>query len=62
LQEGNEVLNPPGIRVEDVSAELAHEIGVVDLGGPPQTGQSHTRQGGVKIQEIVYGIEPEVLA
>ena len=32
LQEGNEVLRPPGILlVDDVSAEFAHEIGVVHL-------------------------------
>src|ERR1700730_16519044 len=39
LQEGNELLNPPGILlVEDVSAELAHEIGVVHLSGLPKRG------------------------
>ena len=39
LQEGNEVLNPGGVLLlEDVCAELAHQIGVVHLSGPPQTG------------------------
>src|SRR5260370_871166 len=39
LQEGNELLNPPGILLlEDVSAELAHEIGVVHLSSPPKPG------------------------
>jgi len=39
LQEGNEVLNPPGILlVEDVFAELAHEIGVVHLSALPKRG------------------------
>jgi hypothetical protein len=52
-QKGNEVLNPPGILlVEDVSAELAHEIGVVHRSGPPQTRQSHTRQEGVKYRKL----------
>jgi hypothetical protein len=56
-------LNPPGIPlVEDFSAELAHKIGVVHLSGPPQTRQSHTKAGWSEIQEIVYGIEPEVPA
>src|SRR5260370_34940558 len=37
LQEGNELLNPPGILLlEDVSAERAHEIGVVHLSSPPK--------------------------
>jgi hypothetical protein len=62
LQEGNEVLNSPGILlVEDVCAELAYEIGIVHLSGPPQNKQSYTEGGRIEIQEIVYGIEPKVL-
>ena len=53
LQEGEEVLNPPRILlVEDVCAELAHEIGVVHLSGPPQTRQSHTRLDGGKYRKL----------
>jgi hypothetical protein len=63
LQEGNEVLNPSGIlRVEDVSAQLAHEIGVVHLSGPPQNKAVSYKAGWREIREIVHGIEPEVLA
>jgi hypothetical protein len=38
--------------VDDVFAELAHEIGVVHLSGPPQTRQSHTRLDGVKYRKL----------
>src|SRR6266446_2674044 len=53
LQEGNEVLNLPGILlVDDVSAELAHQFGVVHLSRPPQPRQSHTRLDGVKYRKL----------
>src|ERR1700687_4053476 len=63
LQEGDKVLNPPGILlVEDVFAELAHEIGVVHLKrSSPNKAVSYKARWS-EIQEIVYGIEPEVLA
>src|ERR1700730_11677595 len=53
LQEGNEVLNLPGILlVEDVSAELAHQIGVVHQTRPPNQAVSY-KAGWSEIQEIV---------
>jgi hypothetical protein len=48
--------------VEDVSAELAHEIGVVHRTPLPQNKAVLYKAAWSEIQEIVYGIEPEVLA
>ncbi len=62
LQQGDEVSNLPGILlVEDVSAELAHEIGVVHRTALPQNKAVLYEARWSEIQEIVYGIEPEVL-